>query len=90
MMLQPFSLGEAEWFVIAKGIHLSRYEVVETYMILGGIPYCLNMLDSRLNLAQNIDRLLFNPNGELYNEFDMLYRYAGIVQNDVVLDGLFE
>ena len=74
MMLQSFSLGEAEQFLVAKGIHLSRYEVAEAYMILGGIPYYLNMLDNRLSLAQNIDRLLFNPNGELYNEFDMLYR----------------
>ncbi len=30
-------------------------------MILGGIPYYLNLLDERLSLAQNIDRLLFNP-----------------------------
>ena len=30
--------------------------------------------DERLSLAQNIDRLLFNPNGQLYNEFTILYR----------------
>jgi hypothetical protein len=40
-----------------------RYELAELYMILGGIPYYLNLLDERLSLAQNIDRLLFNPNG---------------------------
>ena len=74
MMLQSFSLAEAEQFLAAKGIRLSRYEVAEAYMILGGIPYYLDMLDNRLSLSQNIDRLLFNPNGELYNEFDMLYR----------------
>ena len=74
IMLKAFSLGEAEQFLQAKGVHLSRYEVTETYMVLGGIPYYLNMLDYRMSLAQNVDRLLFNPNGELYNEFDMLYR----------------
>lgn len=74
IMLQSFSLGETEKFLSVKGVRLSRYEVAEAYMVLGGIPYYLNMLDSRLSLAQNIDRLLFNPNGELYNEFDMLYR----------------
>lgn len=74
IMLRPFSLGEAERFLAANDVRLSRYEVAEAYMVLGGIPYYLNMLDSRLSLAQNIDRLLFNPNGELYNEFDMLYR----------------
>lgn len=74
IMLKAFSLREAEQFLLAKNIHLSRYEVAEAYMVLGGIPYYLNMLDNRISLAQNIDRLLFNPNGELYNEFDMLYR----------------
>lgn len=73
MMLSAFTLGESEHFLQAKGISLSRYEVAEAYMILGGIPYYLNLLDNRLSLAQNIDRLLFNPNGELYNEFDALY-----------------
>lgn len=52
-----------------KGMMLSRYEMAELYMILGGIPYYLNLLDERLSLAQNIDRMLFNPNGQLYNEF---------------------
>lgn len=74
LMLSPFSLGEAEAFLQKSRFMLSRYEVAEVYMILGGIPYYLSLLDNRLSLAQNIDRLLFNPNGELYNEFDALYR----------------
>ena len=74
LFLQPFSLGESEAFLKTKGMMLSRYELAELYMILGGIPYYLNLLDERLSLAQNIDRLLFNPNGQLYNEFTILYR----------------
>ncbi len=74
LFLQPFSLGESELFVKAKGLMLSRYEMAEVYMILGGIPYYLNLLDERLSVAQNVDRMLFNPNGELYNEFTILYR----------------
>jgi AAA+ ATPase superfamily predicted ATPase len=74
LFLQPFSLGESEAFLNTKGMMLSRYELAELYMILGGIPYYLNLLDERLSLAQNIDRLLFNPNGQLYNEFTILYR----------------
>ena len=30
-------------------------------------------LDRQKSLAQNIDDLIFNPQGELYNEFDALY-----------------
>lgn len=74
LLLQPFSLGESEAFLKTKGMMLSRYEMAELYMILGGIPYYLNLLDERLSLAQNIDRMLFNPNGQLYNEFSILYR----------------
>ena len=74
LFLQPFSLGESEAFLKTKGMMLSRYEMAELYMILGGIPYYLNLLDERLSLAQNIDRMLFNPNGQLYNEFSILYR----------------
>ena len=74
IFLQPFTLGEVESFLQQRGVRLSRYETAEAYMIMGGIPYYLNLLDSRLSLTQNVDRLLFNPNGELYNEFETLYR----------------
>ena len=74
IFLSPFTLGETEQMLTSRGVSMSRYEIAEAYMIMGGIPYYLNMLDSRLSLAQNVDRLMFNPNGELYNEFDMLYR----------------
>lgn len=72
--LSPFTLGEASQFLASRGIMFSPYEIAETYMIMGGIPYYLQMLDARLSLAQNVDRLLFNPNGELYDEFAILYR----------------
>ena len=74
ILLSSFTLGESKAFLQQKGILFSDYEIAETYMILGGIPYYLNLLDKRLSLAQNIDRLLFNPNGELYNEFYSLYQ----------------
>ena len=74
IFLSPFTLGEAEKLLISQGVSMSRYEIAEAYMIMGGIPYYLKMIDPRLSLAQNIDRLMFNPNGGLYNEFEILYR----------------
>lgn len=74
IMLQPFNLGEAKMFLQSRDIAMSDYEIAELYMIMGGIPYYLEKIDSRLSLSQNIDRLLFNPDGELYDEFSMLYR----------------
>lgn len=73
IFLQPFTLGEVEAFLNRKGFSLSRYEIAEYYMIMGGIPYYLQYLNPSISLTQNIDQLLFQPNGELYDEFSMLY-----------------
>ena len=47
--------------------------IVETYMMLGGIPYYLSLLNKRFSLAQNIDRLYFSRKAELNQEFHRLY-----------------
>ncbi len=73
MALAPFTLGECEDFLLSKNISFSRYQMVEAYMILGGIPYYLNLLEKKLSLAQNIDNLFFKENGELRKEFNNLY-----------------
>lgn len=73
IFLQPFDLDETNTFLKTKGINLSTYELAECYMIVGGIPYYLEFFDRSLSLAQNIDRLIFNPNGELYREFQAVY-----------------
>ena len=73
LFLHPFNLYETEKLLQKQGLDLSRYEIAECYMILGGIPYYLNMLDADRSLAQNIDALLFDKQGELHHEFDNLY-----------------
>lgn len=73
LYLEPFSLYEVEEFLISRDIKWSRYEIAECYMIMGGIPYYLNLLDSEESLHQNIDRLFFKKKGELWDEFDHLY-----------------
>jgi len=73
IFLEPFDLNETDVFLKSKGIYLSKYELVECYMIMGGIPYYLEFMDRSLSLAQNIDRMIFNPNGDLYREFETVY-----------------
>jgi hypothetical protein len=43
-------------------------------MVMGGIPFYWSLLDKNLSLPQNIDKLFFSENGELYDEYDALYR----------------
>ena len=71
--LDPFTLKECELFFYDKGFRYSRYSIVESYMILGGIPYYLNYLDRRKSITQNVDNLFFVKNAKLRNEFDMLF-----------------
>ena len=73
LFLEPFTLRESEQLLQSRGINLSRYDIAVGYMILGGIPYYWEMMDSRYSLAQNIDALLFKSNGLLAHEFSNLY-----------------
>ena len=72
--LAPFSLGECEAFCSEYGIVMNRYQIAEIYMIFGGIPYYLSMLEKGLGPTQNVDRLLFVDNAPLKNEFNEVYR----------------
>lgn len=73
LYLEPFNLHETEEFLLGQGINWSRYEISECYMIMGGIPYYLSLLDPALSFSQNIDVLFFKKKGELWDEFVHLY-----------------
>lgn len=71
--LRPFTLSETEAFFTARGIQMSRYNIAQAYMILGGIPYYLDYFNPTLSLAQNIDTLFFARNAKLGDEFERLF-----------------
>jgi hypothetical protein len=71
--LQPFTLGETEQFLQKNNIELTRYQIVQLYMITGGVPHYLNGIKKGESMTQNIDRLCFAPDGFLKDEFDKLY-----------------
>jgi AAA+ ATPase superfamily predicted ATPase len=73
MKIVPFTLKECELFLKSKNIYYNRYQIVEMYSILGGIPYYLNTIEKGLSITQNIDKICFTENGLLKNEFDNLY-----------------
>jgi len=72
--LAPFSLSESEAFFGEIGVVMNRYQIAESLMVFGGVPYYLNMFDKSLSLTQNIDKLLFAENAPLKNEFHEVYR----------------
>ena len=73
--LAPFNLSEVERFLrLRKGIVWNRYQILELYMILGGIPYYLDMLERGLPFSQNIDNLFFRQGAPLRTEYEFLFR----------------
>lgn len=71
--LQQFNLQECELFFKSRQIVLDRYDIMQSYMIFGGIPYYLGLYAKGLSLAQNVDRLIFDKKGKLADEFDRLF-----------------
>lgn len=71
--LMPFSLKECEQYFESENIKLSRYDIVQSYMISGGIPYYLGYYQCGLSLAQNVDEIFFKDKAPLRNEFERLF-----------------
>lgn len=72
--LQPFTLNECERYSIGRKLWYTRDMIIETYMVLGGVPYYWSLLEPGMGMAQNIDNLFFKNGAVLDNEFDELYR----------------
>ena len=71
--LVPFTLGETERYLQQKNINLDRYQLLQLYMVFGGIPHYLNAIERGKSAVQNIDKSCFSKDGVLANEFNNLY-----------------
>ena len=74
LYIEPWNLYDTEQYLISRDIYWSRYDITVCYMIMGGIPYYLKLLDRELTLNENIDLMFFRNRSELWDEFDQLYR----------------
>lgn len=73
LRLDPFTLGEAEKLLESQGVRLGRYQTLQLYMTLGGVPHYLSQVEPGESAAQAIDRLCFARGGALRDEFLHLY-----------------
>lgn len=73
MKLHPFSLYECEKFFEKMSVKMSRYDVIQAYMMVGGIPYYLKYFEKGLSLPQNIDKMFFSKSAVLRDEYDRLF-----------------
>jgi AAA+ ATPase superfamily predicted ATPase len=72
--LSPFTLRNCEDYFEHEGIELSRYDIVQSYMVFGGIPYYLRQFRKGLSFEGNTDSILFGPRPKLSDEFNKLFR----------------
>ena len=71
--LQPFSLKECESYTALNGLIMNREQILQYYMVFGGVPYYWSFIKKGLSLAQNIDNILFSKDAPLKDEYQYLY-----------------
>ncbi|SDH98749.1 hypothetical protein SAMN05421493_106102 [Pseudobutyrivibrio sp. 49] len=71
--LKPFQLGDCEKLIKSYGLSMSRSDVLNCYMIMGGVPYYWSLLKKGYSLSQNIDTIFFADDAPLKDEYKYLY-----------------
>lgn len=71
--LLPFSLSETRNFLHHRKIRLNDRQILDLYMVLGGIPHYLKQVRRGLSATQNINDLCFRKDGTLVTEFNRLF-----------------
>ena len=67
--LKPFSLRETGEFLRHLGYPTNHEQTLRAYMAVGGVPFYLKQFRKVHSVDQNISRLLFAPDGALFDEF---------------------
>ena len=71
--IEPFSLQETEVFLESKNIYVDRYQILNLYMVMGGIPYYLEQIKKGQSVTQNIENICFEETGLLKSEFQFIF-----------------
>ena len=71
--LEAFTLSETEQYFASRSMSLGRYQILEIYAALGGVPYYLKQIERGDSASVAIDRTCFAQDGALRDEFAKLY-----------------
>ncbi|MBU3661481.1 MAG: AAA family ATPase [Flavobacteriales bacterium] len=74
MKIHPFNLKETAAFLAQKGCKFTPNQIVLLYMVMGGIPYYLEVVQKGMSIAQVVQHAFFNVNSPLKDEFKQLYK----------------
>ena len=73
IQLLPFNLHETELLLKSNNVKYTRYDVLQIYMAMGGVPHYLEKIVPGESVSQAIDRLCFAKDGFLRTEFDTVF-----------------
>ena len=90
LKIVPFTLGECELFLQSRNSVLDRYQIIQLYMVLGGIPFYWDEVVPSKSAFQNIDEICFTENGVLRNEFSNLFRslFNNYQKHEAIIEAL--
>lgn len=71
--VHPFTLQETERMLKSRNHVLDRYQILQLYMVMGGIPYYLDAVTLGKSAAQNIEEMCFRQGAILASEFQNLF-----------------
>jgi len=71
--LEVFNLSETKSYLNKSGIKLNDSQIMQIYMVTGGVPFYLSNIKSGSSAIQIIEKLAFRKNSLLQGEFDNLF-----------------
>jgi len=78
--LKPFDLLQCEEYIKTNGFVFNRDQILNAYMVFGGVPYYWSLLKKGLSMTQNIDELFFSQDAPLKDEYR--YLFSSIFKNE--------
>lgn len=74
LKIEPFTLNECEQFSIQRKLGFNQYQLIQLYMVMGGIPFYWDELEKGKSATQNINKICFQKNGLLKIEFNNIFK----------------
>ncbi len=74
LKIEPFTLNECELFLKSKKITLDQYQIIQLYMVMGGVPFYWDEVKKGYSATQIIDQICFSKNGLLRLEFQNIFK----------------
>jgi AAA+ ATPase superfamily predicted ATPase len=71
--VNPFTLAETAKMLKKNHVKFTLYDILQVYMAMGGIPHYLEKIRKDESAVQAIDRLCFEKDGFLRNEFKNVF-----------------